>query len=113
MTELIGRGNDRDCWRHPRDGSLCIKIARPGHQRPQNEIDYHYSRFLEKQRIRSRHLPRVYGWVRTNRGRGLVCDLIHEPDGKPSPELLDAVRGGSLSREQVIRLIDEARRSLG
>ena len=108
LIELVGSGNDRDCWRHPLDGNLCIKVAKPHQKRPQNEIDYHYWLHLQKRKISSVHMPRVHGWVTTDRGPGLVFDLIHEPDGSPSPPLLNAVDSGQLTQEQAIELINEA-----
>ena len=108
LTELIGSGNDRDCWRHPLDAALCVKVAKPHQERPQNEIDYHYWCHLEKRKIHSVHVPRVYGWVETDRGPGLVFDLIQEPDGTTSPQLLDAVQGGLITYEQAVGLTNDA-----
>ena len=36
-----------------------------------------------------KHLPRCYGWVQTDRGRGLVIELIRDPDGKISRSFKD------------------------
>lgn len=107
VTERIGSGNDRDCWRHPLDPSRCIKIAKLEHERPQNAIDLHYARYLAHRGIRSWHIPRVYGWVMTNHGRGLVFELIQDPDGSPSQPLLQAFKQGKISRARAVSMVDE------
>lgn len=108
LREWIGSGNDRHCWRHPGNPAWCIKVAKPEQERPQNEIDAHYARHLSRRGVRGIHIPRVHGWVDTDHGRGLVFDLIQEPDGSPSPTLLQAVLGGRVSPEKARDLIDEA-----
>src|SRR3546814_19909871 len=101
LTEVIGTGNDRECWRHPLNRSLCVKVAKPEQERTQNEIDYHYGRHLARHSVAGRYLPRVHGWVETNRGRGLVVDLVQQPDGPPSPTLRIAQIGRAACRERV------------
>ena len=108
LTTLIGSGNDRHCWRHPLDDALCVKVAKPEQERPQNDIDYHYWCHLQKRNIRSKHMPHVHGWVSTNHGLGLVCEMIRQPDGSPSPMLLDAVMGRQISREHAVALVEQA-----
>lgn len=108
LRELVGTGNDRSCWRHPGNPAWCVKVAKPEQERPQNEIDAHYARHLARRNIRGPHMPEVHGWVQTDRGPGLVFDLIQEPDGTPSPPLLKAVLSGRVSTDQARELIDEA-----
>ncbi|ARP89424.1 hypothetical protein CAL14_03230 [Bordetella genomosp. 9] len=107
LSEKIGSGHDRECWRHPSNPSLGIKVAKPDQERAQNEIDYHYGRHLARLGIAGPHLPRVHGWVQTNRGRGLVVDLMLQPDGTPCPTLPQAVRSGMISEIEAVGLIYE------
>lgn len=44
----------------------------------------------------------------TDRGEGLVMDLIVDLDGTPSPTFLKAVRSGLFTQEQITRIVDEA-----
>jgi len=108
LAEKIGSGNDRECWRHPANPALCVKVAKPEQERVQNEIDYHYGRLLARRGIATPHLTRVHGWVRTNRGRGLVVDLVCQPDGSPAPTLFEALRDGLIDRRQAVELVNEA-----
>ncbi len=108
LTELIGSGNDRECWRHPGNPQLCIKVAKPEQERPQNEIDAHYAKHLLKRNISGAHIPAVHGWVATNKGPGLVFDLVMDDSGQPSQTLLKSVHSGALGYAQARALIDEA-----
>lgn len=104
----IGAGNDRVCWRHPYEPGWCVKVAKPEQERPQNEIEYHYSRHLAKHGIEGQHIPRVIGWTPTDHGRGLMVELIRQADGSPAPSLRTAVDTGLISLEQAGVLVEEA-----
>jgi hypothetical protein len=108
VSEMIGVGGDREVWRHPGNPSLCIKVPRPDVVRAQNDIDLHYSQWLAQRNIASPHLTQVYGWVETNRGRGLVVELAQQPDGTPCPTLSSALLSGMITQEQGAALVDEA-----
>src|SRR3546814_7700932 len=51
----------------------------------------------------------VHGWVETNRGRGLVVDLVQQPDGTPSPTLRIALGTRLVTNEEAVALATEAR----
>lgn len=108
LTEQVGAGNDRVCWRHPLRTDLCVKVAKPEQERPQNEIEYHYSRHLARRGISGRHIPQVLGWAQTSHGRGLVVELIQQADGSPSPCLRTAIDSGLLSLSEAAGLVNEA-----
>jgi len=108
LSEKVGSGNDRECWRHPINPALCVKVAKPEQERTQNDIDYHYGRLLARRGVPTPHLTRVHGWVMTNRGRGLVVDLVRQPDGTPAPPLLEALRSGLIDLAQAYELVVEA-----
>jgi hypothetical protein len=108
LAEKIGDGHDREVWRHPLNRALGIKVAKPDHERAQNHIDLHYSTHLEQLGITSRHIPRVHGWVDTDRGPGLVVDLVQQPDGTPCPSLPQALRSGLINEMEAIGLVYEA-----
>lgn len=108
LVELIGSGNDRDCWRLPFNESLCVKVAKPEQERPQNEIDFHYAMHLKKKKISSPHIPKVYGWILTSKGVGLVFDLIKNQDGQTSKPILSALKEGQVSLSIANELVTEA-----
>jgi hypothetical protein len=108
LSEKIGAGHDRECWRHPLNPALCIKVPKPEQERAQNEIDFHYSSHLAHHAVAGPHLPRVHGWVRTSHGRGLVVDLIQQPDGTPCPTLPQALRSGMITEMEAVGLVYEA-----
>lgn len=107
LTEKIAEGGTRECWRHPEDESLCIKVTKTNTRRDQNKLDLHYAKTLIRRNINGPHLPVYHGYVMTNRGRGLVMDLIADFDGTPSLTFLQAVRSGLFPREQVTEILDE------
>ena len=108
VSELIGSGNDRDIWRHPLNRTLGIKTCKLNHARAQNDIDYHYGMHLAHLGVTGPHLPRMHGWTATNRGAGLVVDLVLQPDGTPSPTLPQALRSGQINTLEATGLIYEA-----
>lgn len=108
LTEKIGSGHDREVWRHPLNRALGVKVSKPEHERAQNDIDLHYSMHLERLGVAGPHLPRVHGWVQTDRGPGLVVDLVQRRDGTPCPTLSQAVRSGMISEMEAVGLIYEA-----
>lgn len=108
LNDLIGSGNDRDCWRMPSDHMLCVKVAKPEQERPQNEIDFHYAKHLKRKNIISVHMPAVYGWVLTDKGPGLVFDLIQDIDGQTSKQILDSLQTGRIDLILATELVNEA-----
>src|SRR5690606_37083209 len=66
------------------------------------------SKHLAELGIEGPHLPKVHGWASTNRGKGLVIDLVQQPDGTPCPTLPHALRSGLINPMEAAGLIDEA-----
>jgi len=107
---LIGSGTERDCYQHPDDPNLCIKVnngkASP-HKKPakQNEIEYrYYTRFLNRQNNPA-IVPRCHGWTETNKGRGLVFDLIRNKNGDVAPSLLQALEANQIQAKEAYDLL--------
>ncbi|ARP83513.1 hypothetical protein CAL12_23600 [Bordetella genomosp. 8] len=108
LSEQIGSGHDRVVWRHPLNRALGIKVSKPDQERDQNLIELHYGMHLQRLGIASRHLPRVYGWVQTDHGPGLVVDLVQQADGTPCPTLPHALRSGMVSEMEAAGMVGEA-----
>ncbi|MEE4358685.1 MAG: YrbL family protein [Desulfococcaceae bacterium] len=83
---LFGKGLHRECYVHPRDEHKCIKIVVSGGMRETEREEAYYKR-LAKRNISWAMLPRFYGTVRTDRGRGAVFELIRDDDGNISETL--------------------------
>lgn len=83
---LIGKGLHRECYRHPENPALCIKVVYNGNQ-DETRREQGYYRLLKKRRIDWRLLPRYHGTVETNRGTGAVFDLIQDFDGNSAKSL--------------------------
>jgi len=85
--EPIGVGQERACYRHPADAGKAVKVLR-GASDKQTRRELALYRQLERRGMADySHIPRFYGTVDTNLGRGLVVDLVADYDGAVSRSL--------------------------
>lgn len=132
--EPFARGGGRDFYVHPGDPGLCVKVARegrspaerlrqepwwkrwrkPAHKYDDSLRDYRTLKALELSGDAAiwQCLPRLHGWVETDRGRGLVTDLIRDADGSVSRSLLDYLRIHGHD-DRVRAVVDEFARARG
>lgn len=85
---MVGKGHHRECYRHPENQNLCIKVVVDGNidaRQVQREIKYY--RHLERRGVSWDMIPKYYGDVITNLGIGSVFDLILDQDGAVSKTL--------------------------
>lgn len=80
---LIGSGRHRECYQHPEDPSLCIKITVRGDAR-EDIREQKYYKILEKRGGCWDIVARYYGIIDTQKGPGGVYDLVHDYDGSIS-----------------------------
>jgi hypothetical protein len=80
---LVGKGLHRECFVHPGNPALCIKIVVAGSGN-ENRREQGYYAELADQGISWEMLPEFYGLVETNLGEGAVFDLIRDYDGRIS-----------------------------
>lgn len=100
----LGRGTTRTCYLHPEDSHLCIKVMH-GHSKLRiNELEHQFYKKLERKDITLEHLPRCYGFIDTNLGRGLVYDRII-PDCANNLE--EIVRGNLLPKRKIVALLKD------
>ena len=85
-STLVGKGLHRECYVHPEDPSLCIKIVVAGDS-SESQREQKYYRLLQKRNTSWEILARFYGVVDTNLGCGAVFDLIRNYDGECSKTL--------------------------
>lgn len=99
-SQLVGRGTERYCYRHPHDPSLCVKVTHNlKNNKQQNAKDYDYFKKLEQRRIDWSHLPHCHGWVTTDKGEGLVFDLLQDDNRQPLKSLSQLLKSGGLDLE--------------
>ena len=85
-ADFVGKGRHQECYRHPEDNGLCIKILVSG-KSIENEREKKYHKHLEKRSISWEMLPRYHGEVETNLGAGSVYDLVQDYTGEVSKNL--------------------------
>ncbi|HON59289.1 MAG TPA: YrbL family protein [Smithella sp.] len=104
---FIGKGAHRSCYIHPTNKNLCVKLNMP-HQEKEIKRERKYYRHLEKRKISWDMIPRYYGEIETNLGRGSLFDLIVDTDGHVSQSLHRYL----LSPEKTERFFDGLCKSL-
>ena len=85
-SEPIGEGQERICYVHPQDPAKLVKILK-GESEKQTLREFKLYRRLQCKNTDYSQLPRLYGRVQTNLGRGFVTDLIRDFDGNISNSL--------------------------
>ncbi len=107
----FGRGGKRDCYVDPRDPDRCIKVAKVGLEperllaaapwwarwrKTADDFDKNYRdwEMLHRLDFQSKtaalsFLPQCFGWVETDRGRGLAIEMIRDHDGLISRSFKD------------------------
>lgn len=86
----IGRGNERKCYVHPQDENKAVKVSYEqvlGRSKQTKIETKCYKELLRRKRMDWSHLPRYYGEIETNLGKGFVVELIRDFDGKVSESL--------------------------
>lgn len=85
--DFIGKGNERACYLHPADKNKAIKVSYDQEigrsKQSDTEIKY-YKKLLKRKNLSWKHLPRFYGEIQTNKGKGFIVELIRDYDGKVS-----------------------------
>ncbi|MBU1053319.1 MAG: hypothetical protein KKC46_05750 [Proteobacteria bacterium] len=84
---LVGKGLHRECYVHPHQNDLCVKILFTNDGLKEVAREQAYYKLLQKRNIAWDILPRFYGNIETNLGPGAVFDLIKDSDGKASKSL--------------------------
>jgi len=83
---LIGKGFHRECYRHPENKNLCIKLVVAGGPE-ESRREKQYYRHLERRGISWEMIPKYHGDIETDQGIGSVFDLIVDQDGSVSKTL--------------------------
>ena len=100
---LVGTGHHRECYRHPENKDLCIKIVVSGNDKECRRERKYYRR-LEKRGGAWDMIPRYYGDIETNMGSGSVFDLVLDHDGATSKTLKHYLLSSKRTEENYSRL---------
>jgi len=80
-SHLFSSGSNRQCYFHPEDENLCIKVLHPNSP-PKTQIrELNYFNCLHRRRATLTHVADLVEVVSTNRGRGVVFELLRDFDG--------------------------------
>jgi len=85
--EMIGKGNERICYLHPEDNTKVIKVSyeRKKGRSKQSDIEIkYYKELIKRKNMNWSHLPKFYGEVETDQGKGFIVDLVKDFDGETS-----------------------------
>ncbi len=85
-SRFVGKGLHRECYIHPDNKQLCIKVVVAGNL-SESKREQKYYKLLQKRDICWDVLPRFHGLIDTNKGSGAVFDLIRDFDGEVSKTL--------------------------
>jgi len=83
---LVGRGLHRECYAHPMNSDLCVKVVVAGNS-DENRREAAYYQRLSRRGISWEMLTRFHGLVETSLGEGAVFDLVRDSDGSVSKTL--------------------------
>jgi len=103
---FINQGTLRACYHHPKDRRFIIKV--PAGDKKESELanlkemkGYHA---LMREQIDLFCISHCYGFVSTNRGKGLVCDCIRDDDGTVSKTILDIITGDDCDVDYIVEV---------
>jgi len=102
--DFFAEGKCRNIYLYPGRPDFCIKIDKTNHDE-QNQIELDCYRHIARSKDALLDLiPQVYGFVSTNLGEGLVCELILHED-RPAPSISQAIERGILSKTDAAILV--------
>ncbi len=83
---LVGKGLHRECYRHPNDVTLCIKILTTTDLSEIKREQKYYRKLIQKG-ISWDMIPKFHGEINTSLGVGYIFDLISDHTGEVSRTL--------------------------
>ncbi len=98
LQKLIGHGGTRECWQHPLNDNLCVKVNLGN--RKNNSLLYEIQVYERIEYLLPGLTAAVHSeLVETDKGPGLVSDLVRDEDGKISPCLKECFERGDDMKE--------------
>lgn len=107
---FIGKGKNKQCYVHPEDPSLCIKVSNEGAN--PKELKKELREFIRlRKKAPHRHseltIPKYHGSLETSLGTGYVFDRIVKADGSYYPTLKQHLQEKSPNRKVVTEIIQK------
>ena len=87
LKDMISHGRVRACYFHPTDSKLCVKVALKKKHEKLLKKDLDNNELFRK--TIGRYVPNYYELIETNKGLGLIADLIYDDNNHLSPRLKD------------------------
>lgn len=112
---FLGKGGHRACYRHPADQSKCIKIILNSDGERTVNFELGFLHTLHKRGYFPRLIPRFYGTIETNKGKGYVYDLVQNADGTSAMTLDDFLKDPQRlneSKEILLALMSQLHKDL-
>lgn len=98
LTEFIGKGATRECYLHPINNNKCVKVL----------INNKSTKILERELHHSFVIQAILGnlvvaydrqLVQTDKGIGLVCELLKDDNGQFSKPIRAYIKNGKIDSE--------------
>ena len=86
-SDLISAGQTRQVYQHPEFENLCVKVLISEESKRVQRRECRYYRSLQRRNADFSMVAQMRGVVDTNRGQGVVFDLIKDFDGNVSKTL--------------------------
>ena len=110
---FLGKGGERSSYIHPDDDKKIIKVIHlQGKHNNQNELEYAYMKYLEKKCADFSHIIKCYGWIDTNKGRGLIFERVENFDKTPMRTLSYYSKFNLLDEQTGLKLIQDLKEYL-
>lgn len=107
-NNIFASGSERDCYIHPNDNTKLIKIIKyKNNSYNQNDLEYRYYNYLQKQQVSFDHIAIYFGKVKTNLGEGLVFERIIDFDNQASKQLTYYIKNHMLTTVKEKKLLNE------
>lgn len=93
LKKIIGHGATRECWQHPLNDNLCVKVNLKS--RKNNSLLYEIHVYERIKNLLPGFIPVIHSeLVETEKGPGLVCEVLRDDDGTISPSLSEYLEKG-------------------
>ena len=93
-SDLVGSGKERNCFVHPSEPHIAIKINRGEVKKQMSRELKFYRTQLKRKNSNCKHIPQYFGEIETNYGEGHMFELVRDFDGNISKSLLEYLEEG-------------------